>query len=59
MFCLLMVHQPIIKEERRFGRASKLRELVAWQGTPVFLIESVGWKEIDILWVMDRTSREG
>jgi hypothetical protein len=41
-FCLLMVHQPIIKEVRRFGCASKFGGLVAWQGTPVFVIEKIG-----------------
>jgi len=44
---------------RRFGCASKFGELVAWQGTPVFVIEGiVGWG-IYFLKVMDRMSREG
>ena len=39
----------IIKGLRRFGCASKFGELVAWQGTPVFVIESIGGWAIDTL----------
>ena len=41
IFCLQIVHQPIIKGVRHFRRASKFVELVAGQGTPLFVIESV------------------
>ena len=33
----------------RFGCTSKFGELVAWQGTLLFVIESVGRGAIDIL----------
>ena len=47
------------KVVRRFGRGSNSGELVACQVIPVFVIERVGWRAIDILYVMDSTSREG
>jgi len=49
IFRLQIVYQPIIKGMSGFGRAIKFAELVAWQGTPVFVIESVGLWAIDIL----------
>jgi hypothetical protein len=49
IFRLQIVYQPIIKGMSGFVRASKFAELVAWQGTPVFVIESVGRLAIDIL----------
>ena len=58
IFYLQIVHQPVINGVRRFGRSSKFGELVTWQGTPVFVIEKFGCLAIDILLVMDRTSRE-
>jgi len=42
ILCLQMVHQPIVEGVRRFSCASKFQELVAGQGTPASVIESVG-----------------
>jgi len=44
-----MVHQPIVEGMRRFGCATKFRELVAGQGKPAAVIDSVGWGEIEVL----------
>ena len=59
IYCLQIVHQPIIKGVRRFGCPSKFGELITWQGTQVLVIEGIEVWAIDFLYLMDRTSREG
>jgi len=43
-----IVPSPIVERMRGFGCASKFGKLVAWQFTPVFVIERDGWGALDI-----------
>jgi len=48
------VYQPIVDLTRGFVCARESGKLVAWQCTPVFVIETDVWGAREILYVMER-----
>jgi len=58
VFLLEIVYQKVVEGMRGLGCAREIGKLVTGQGTPALVIDRVWRGAIDILQVMDRSSRQ-